>query len=118
MDLSDTQLRGFLVQVDLNTKEEKTISTISWKLNLAQLNIPLWTRNYSVLQSPSSIFIILSMAWKSWFKQTIKILDTKLQKILANESFVGIFSFLNNMAQRSRTTRVKKILAVMVSPGS
>ena len=38
MDSSDTQLGGLLVQVNPNTKVEKTISTFSWKLNLAQLN--------------------------------------------------------------------------------
>lgn len=39
-DSSDTQLEGMLVQVNPNTKEEKTFSTFSWKLNPAQLNYP------------------------------------------------------------------------------
>ena len=40
MDSSDTQLEGLLVEVILNTKEEKSISTFSKKLNMAHLNCP------------------------------------------------------------------------------
>ena len=87
-DSSDTQLWGLLLQVDLNTKEEKTISSFSQRLNPAQIS-------YSVMEKE-----LLSIVESLKHFHNIKIFVTKIQNTPANESFVSSFSFLNNMGPK------------------
>ena len=44
-DSSETQIKGLLVQVNPSTNEVRTLSTFSWKLNMAQLNYPVMDKD-------------------------------------------------------------------------
>ena len=87
----NTQLGSHLAQVHQNTTEEKTIATLSWKLNSAQLNYPIMEKELlDIMESIKNfhnIIYITAILVQIYHENNCH----KMQNIKVNKSFVSVF---------------------------